>query len=379
MDCASAMTEQPAAPVRSTPATSTASRSSAGSAPRPSGAICPAATGSSPCAWWSTDHPSAAAPSAPSTSSTWPAGPSGPSAPPPRWRPTTACGWRVRCGDASSPPARAGKPLRGRGQPAGPGQPAAGGLRVRTGPRLPSPRRQLARRAGSATSSSVSPWACITLTAGSRCRAASTCAGPRRLLPALADGEQAAHQRAHHVVAERVGPHGGHGEPVGVPVPVQVQQRADRGGALPLPAEGGEVVLAEQVLRPRRSSRRGRADVASEHVAALQRVDDARRGRRPGRHSAARPRRTARRSRAAPRLMRRMRTSGSEHAVEPATQGVGRRLVAASGRGRARARARGRRGPPARGRARRCRCARRRSASCRCVRSTVSSACSRSP
>ena len=56
---------------------------------------------------------------------------------------------------------------------------------------------------------------------------------PRRLPPPLADGEQTADQRAHHVVAERVRAHGRLEHAVGAPLPVQVQQPADRGRALP--------------------------------------------------------------------------------------------------------------------------------------------------
>ena len=61
----------------------------------------------------------------------------------------------------------------------------------------------------------------------------------------LADGEQRADQRADHVVAERVGYHGGDRDAVVIPVPGQGAQRPDGGRALPPTAEGGEIVLAQ--------------------------------------------------------------------------------------------------------------------------------------
>jgi hypothetical protein len=68
---------------------------------------------------------------------------------------------------------------------------------------------------------------------------------PRRRTTALADREQRAHQGAHHVVAERVGHDHAHRDPVGVALPVEAAQRANRGRALAAAAEGREVVLAE--------------------------------------------------------------------------------------------------------------------------------------
>jgi hypothetical protein len=68
---------------------------------------------------------------------------------------------------------------------------------------------------------------------------------PGRRATALADREQRAHQGAHHVVAERVGDDDAHRHPVGVALPVEAAQRANRRRALPAAAEGGEVVLAE--------------------------------------------------------------------------------------------------------------------------------------
>ena len=68
--------------------------------------------------------------------------------------------------------------------------------------------------------------------------------GPLGRPASLADGEQRADQRADHVVAERVGYHGGDRDAVLVPVPGQGAQRPDGGRALPPAAEGGEIVLA---------------------------------------------------------------------------------------------------------------------------------------
>jgi hypothetical protein len=69
--------------------------------------------------------------------------------------------------------------------------------------------------------------------------------GPVGRPAALADSEQRADQRADHVVAERVGYHGGDRDTVIVPVPGQGAQRPDGGRALPTAAEGGEIVLAQ--------------------------------------------------------------------------------------------------------------------------------------
>jgi hypothetical protein len=69
---------------------------------------------------------------------------------------------------------------------------------------------------------------------------------PGRRAAALADWKQRAHQGAHHVVAERVGHHDAHRDPVGVALPVEAAQRADRRRPLTAAAEGREVMLAEQ-------------------------------------------------------------------------------------------------------------------------------------
>ena len=69
---------------------------------------------------------------------------------------------------------------------------------------------------------------------------------PGRRPAALTDREQRAHQGAHHVVAERVGDDRAHRHPVGVALPVEAAQRANRRRALPTAAEGGEVMLAQE-------------------------------------------------------------------------------------------------------------------------------------
>jgi hypothetical protein len=69
--------------------------------------------------------------------------------------------------------------------------------------------------------------------------------GPAGRPAALADGDQRADQRAHHVVAERVGHHRGDQDAGLVPVPVQAAQRPHGGRSRPAPAEGGEVVLTQ--------------------------------------------------------------------------------------------------------------------------------------
>jgi hypothetical protein len=47
-------------------------------------------------------------------------------------------------------------------------------------------------------------------------------------------------------VAERVGDDRAHRHPVGVALPVEAAQRANRRRALPTAAEGGEVMLAQE-------------------------------------------------------------------------------------------------------------------------------------
>jgi hypothetical protein len=69
--------------------------------------------------------------------------------------------------------------------------------------------------------------------------------GPAGRPSPFADGEQRADQGADHVVAERVGDHGGDRDAVIVPVPGQGAERPDGGRALTPTAEGGEIVLAQ--------------------------------------------------------------------------------------------------------------------------------------
>ena len=69
---------------------------------------------------------------------------------------------------------------------------------------------------------------------------------PGRRAAALTHREQRAHQGANHVVTERVGHDDAHRNPVGVALPVEATQRADRRRPLPAAAEGREVTLAEQ-------------------------------------------------------------------------------------------------------------------------------------
>ena len=73
--------------------------------------------------------------------------------------------------------------------------------------------------------------------------------GPAGRPSSLADGEERANQRTDHVVAERVGDHGGDRGAVIVPVPGQGAQRPDGGRTLPPTAEGGEIVLAQAAPR----------------------------------------------------------------------------------------------------------------------------------
>ena len=72
---------------------------------------------------------------------------------------------------------------------------------------------------------------------------------PGRRATALTHREQRADQGADHVVTERVGHHDADRHPVGVALPVEAAQRADRRRPLPTSAEGREVMLAEQQRR----------------------------------------------------------------------------------------------------------------------------------
>ena len=177
------------------------------------------------------------------------------------------------------------------------------------------------------------------------------------------DGEQAADQRAHHVVAEGVGAHRRHGQRrPSSRVPGQVEQRRGPSSAPSRCLQNAAKSCSpEQRARPRRSSRRGRAAAArparaprvsgsTGHgvvgdpvgVAPPQRGEP---GVEPGR-GLGHP--------AYPHV-------GGQHAVEPAQQRL-RRRVPRTGRPRPPGRLGRRRGaPPGRGRAPRCRCGRRRS------------------
>jgi len=95
---------------------------------------------------------------------------------------------------------------------------------------------------------------------------------PGRRTAALTHREQRSHQRADHVVAERVGHHGADRHPLGVALPVKAAERTDRRRPLPTTAEGREVVLAEQQrgrLVHRRQVERARIP---EGVAPAQRI-----------------------------------------------------------------------------------------------------------
>ena len=71
---------------------------------------------------------------------------------------------------------------------------------------------------------------------------------PRDRLTPFTNGDQTAHQRSHHVVAEGIRSHSADKYAALVSLPLQVEQRPDRGGALPAFAEGREVVFPQQRL-----------------------------------------------------------------------------------------------------------------------------------
>ncbi len=73
--------------------------------------------------------------------------------------------------------------------------------------------------------------------------------GPAGWPASLADSDERAHQRAHHVVAERVRHHPRDQDPVMVAMPVQGTQRPDGGRSFPAAAEGREIVLAQDGQR----------------------------------------------------------------------------------------------------------------------------------
>jgi hypothetical protein len=147
--------------------------------------------------------------------------------------------------------------------------------------------------------------------------------GPAGRPAPLADGEQRADQRAHHVVAERVGDHGRDREAVVVPAPVQDAQRADGGRTRPAAAEGGEVVLAQQ--GPRRLGHGGQIQPPErpQRLVPAQRIG-------PGRVVAdpvgvAAPQRGEPRVEPVGRRARRVRADiGGEHGGQPGQDAVAR-------------------------------------------------------
>ena len=249
-----------------------------------------------------------------------------------RSRPTTSCASRARCVGASSSPAGRGpaatrwRPSGSRASPGARGQrrvgrvarPPPGSARARA-----SPSRRVASRARRST-----------------CPAQS---GSRRPSPTATRQPISARtiewQNASARTVATATPSS--------PVPVQVQQRAHRGRPLAAPAEGGEVVLAEQARRRPRSSPRGRAAAARPPPGRGPAGPRPGAGRRSGRRSDARARRSARRTRPAPRRRACTRTSGVEHAVEPPGQGCDRGVAPPADGRRDQVRPRRRRGPPA--------------------------------
>jgi hypothetical protein len=69
---------------------------------------------------------------------------------------------------------------------------------------------------------------------------------PLDRLPPLADHDQRAHQRPHHIVTKRIRHHLRDRDPGAVAMPLQPLQRPDRGGPGAFLAERGEVMFAEQ-------------------------------------------------------------------------------------------------------------------------------------
>jgi hypothetical protein len=95
---------------------------------------------------------------------------------------------------------------------------------------------------------------------------------PGRRAAALTDREQRPYQRPNHVVTERVGHDGPYRNSVGVALPVEAAQRADRGGPLPAAAEGREVMLAEQQRRGLVDGREVERAMVPERVVPAQRI-----------------------------------------------------------------------------------------------------------
>ena len=120
----------------------------------------------------------------------------------------------------------------------------------------------------------------MTLHAGVALAGPSNDRRPRGIVAALADGDQRAHERADHRVAERVGTDGRLQEVVVPALAVQREKGADGGRALALLAEGGEVVLAEQWLG---------GGVHGVDVELARPVDDMAAGERVGRPAVGQP------------------------------------------------------------------------------------------
>ena len=73
--------------------------------------------------------------------------------------------------------------------------------------------------------------------------------GPGGRPSPVADGQQDPDERPHHRVAERIRLHGHDGEAVRITIPAQDLHRPNGRAEVPLLAEGGEVVLADQGRR----------------------------------------------------------------------------------------------------------------------------------
>ena len=106
--------------------------------------------------------------------------------------------------------------------------------------------RRARRRPGSRPPPASARAACTTVTAGSRCRPASTSAAHAAGRRPSPTASRQPTSDAHHVVAERVGPDRRRPQAVASRLQREVEQRADRRRALAPLAERGEVVLAEQ-------------------------------------------------------------------------------------------------------------------------------------
>ena len=108
------------------------------------------------------------------------------------------------------------------------------------------------------------PRAASTFTSGTRSPRVADVDDVVDIEPPLAHGDAGADERAHHAVAERVGPDVGDEHAVGVAVPVELEQRADRRRLLARLAVGGEVVQPDEpagrgIHRSRIERRRARS------------------------------------------------------------------------------------------------------------------------